>query len=131
MDPYVAIAVVRWKIEKSYRPTNEKGMNEWKKKESIGKKYGCDVSSKLLLIILKKENTIGIGIGIVNDNDNDNNNKYRLIPSAEKFTVHTISIPISPEGLKIMISNQPRSKQNEIIEPKFRMRRCAFSSVYT
>ena len=104
---------------------------EWMnwKKESIGKKYGCDVSSKLLLIILKKENTIGIGIGIVNDNDNDNKN--RLITSADKFTVHTISIPMSPEGLKIMISNQPRSKQNEIIEPKFRMRRCAFSSVYT
>ena len=100
-------------------------MNELKKKESIGKKYGCDMSSKLLHIILKKDNTIGIGI--VNDNDNKN----RRIPSAEKFTVHTISIPISPEGLKIMISNQPRSKQNEIIEPKFRMRRCAFSSVYT
>ena len=107
-------------------------MNE-KKKESIGKKYGCDVSSKLLLIILKKENTIGIVIVIVivNVNDNDNDIKNRLITSAEKFTVHTISIPISPEGLKIMISNQPRSKQNEIIEPKFRMRRCAFSSVYT
>jgi len=69
------------------------------------------MSFKLLLIILKKKNTI------VDNNSESNDNKNRLTTAAEKFTEHTISIPMSPEGLKIMISNQPRSKQNEIIEP--------------